>query len=120
MTNTNPSNRRDRPVLKFTAVIFTAAIAASITAGLVVRQPDKFDPIVTTRAANGQAPSSAIETGTGSQVLPDFGYDASTTKFFIGRPAFQKRQSRLREMSGLPAVAGESPEHAPRSCELRA
>ena len=43
--------------------------------GLVARHPDKFDPIGDTRAAptvNTAAPTSAISTGTGAQILPDF------------------------------------------------
>ncbi|HXC38450.1 MAG TPA: DegQ family serine endoprotease [Burkholderiales bacterium] len=65
------SSRLNRPALKFAAVIFTAAVAASVTAGLVVRHPQQFDPIAATRAAPTTA-NAINNPGTGSQLLPDF------------------------------------------------
>jgi serine protease Do len=58
---------------KFTTLVLTAAIAASITAALVVKHPQTFDPIGNTRA---QTAAAAANTATGSPTptiqLPDF------------------------------------------------
>jgi hypothetical protein len=58
---------------KFTTVILTAAVAASITAALVVKHPQTFDPIGNTRAQTAAAAvSTASGTPTPGILLPDF------------------------------------------------
>jgi serine protease Do len=58
---------------KFTTVILTAAVAASITAALVVKHPQTFDPIGNTRAATSTiATNPATGAATPTIQLPDF------------------------------------------------
>ena len=58
---------------KFTTVILTAAVAASITAALVVKHPQTFDPIGNTRAAaSAVVTNPATGAATPTIQLPDF------------------------------------------------
>ena len=60
---------------KFSTLLITAAVAASITAALVVKHPQTFDPIASTRAAAANAPlvtSLVTNTASATLQLPDF------------------------------------------------
>jgi serine protease Do len=98
----------NRPVARFGAVLVTAAIAASVTAGLVVQHPRQFDPIGNIQAAPA-APGPIANPGTGSQVLPDFTTLVEKNGAAVVNISTVQKLRQPTQMQGMPQLQPGDP-----------